>query len=38
MGVVKEPFARVVFRQSVLPDFFRDSRGILAQIAGNVLE
>lgn len=38
MGIVKESFARVVFRQSVLADFFRDGGRIFAQIAGNVLE
>ena len=38
MGVVKESFADMVFRQSVLPDFFRDGGRIFAQIAGNVLE
>lgn len=38
MSIVKESFASVVFRQPVLPDFFRDGGRIFAQIAGNVLE
>ena len=38
MGIVKEPFTCVVFRQSVFSDFFRDRGRVLAQIAGNVFE
>jgi hypothetical protein len=38
LGVIKEAFACVVFRQSVLPDFFRDGGRIFAKITGNILE
>ena len=38
MGVVKEPFTCVIFRQSVFSDFFRDGGRILTQIACNVFE
>ena len=38
MGVVKEPFTCVIFRQFVLSDFFRDGGRILTQIACNVFE
>ena len=38
MGIVKEAFAGMIFREPVLPDFFRDGRRVFAQISGDILE